>query len=341
MQFGDGAAAITVGSEDLLARFVGHASSTIDFVDHFRGEGEEFDYQWEERWIRDEGLTKLVPSVVKEAIASAGLKGEDIDHFIMPCLFPRIDQKIAKLSGIDPEKVKDNLAAGCGETGAAHVLVMLVHCLEQAKPGDRIAFCAFGQGVEAIVVEVTEAISAYTSPKGITGSLADRKEETSYMKWLAFNGLVEFEKGMRAEKDAKTALTVTYRKRDMLFGLTGGKCSTCGTAQFPRTRICVNPNCGAVDTQEPYSFADQTGKILSWSADYLTYSMEPPNHYGMITFEDGGRFMADITDVDLGTIDSGTEVRMVFRIKDIDEKRGFRRYFWKAVPRQQSQQAAE
>jgi hypothetical protein len=25
-------------------------------------------------------------------------------------------------------------------------------------------------------------------------------------------------------------------------------------------------------------------------------------------------------------------VRMAFRIKDFDEKRGFRRYFWKAVP---------
>jgi uncharacterized OB-fold protein len=52
----------------------------------------------------------------------------------------------------------------------------------------------------------------------------------------------------------------------------------------------------------------------------------------MVTFEEGGRFLSDITDVDIGTIDSGTQVRMVFRIKDFDEKRGFRRYFWKAAP---------
>ena len=44
------------------------------------------------------------------------------------------------------------------------------------------------------------------------------------------------------------------------------------------------------------------------------------------------RFLSDITDVDIGTIDSGTQVRMVFRIKDFDDKRGFRRYFWKAAP---------
>ena len=95
------------------------------------------------------------------------------------------------------------------------------------------------------------------------------------MKWLAFNGLIEMEKGMRAEKDNKTALTVTYRKRDMLFGLVGGKCEKCGTVQFPRTRICVNPNCRAVDEQKPFSFAELQGKILSWSADYLTYSPRP------------------------------------------------------------------
>ena len=46
----------------------------------------------------------------------------------------------------------------------------------------------------------------------------------------------------------------------------------------------------------------------------------------------GGRLMADITDVDQGRIDSGTKVRMSFRVKDRDEKRGFVRYFWKAVP---------
>ena len=78
--------------------------------------------------------------------------------------------------------------------------------------------------------------------------------------------------------------------------------------------------------------AEITGTVLSWSTDFLTYSMDPPNHYGMITFADGGRFMADIGDVEQGQVDSGMKVRMAFRIKDFDDKRGFRRYFWKAVP---------
>ncbi|HAH11192.1 MAG TPA: 3-hydroxy-3-methylglutaryl CoA synthase, partial [Alphaproteobacteria bacterium] len=252
--------------------------------------------------------------------------------FILPCPFPKLDQQIAKACGIAPERTRDNLASTVGECGTAHALIMLAQALEEAKPGEIILAAQFGQGCDVALFAVTEQIAQFKPQRGVKGWLARRKEESNYMKWLAFNGLIELEKGMRAEKDNKTALTVTYRKRDMLLGLVGGKCTTCGTAQFPRTRICVNPNCRAVDTQEPYSFAEQTATILSWSADFLTYSQDPPQHYGMITFQDGGRFMTDFTDVDVGTIDSGSQMRMAFRIKDFDEKRGFRRYFWKAQP---------
>ena len=331
-QFGDGGAAFVVSTSDVAARFIGSYSTSVDFVDHVRGEGEEYDYNWEERWIRDEGYTRIVPRTVKGLLDKTGTKSSDIDHFILPCLFAKLDQQLAQKCGIDPTRVRDNLAATVGECGTAHALIMLAHTLEEAKPGQKILVAAFGQGCDAVLFEVGAGIAGVQPRRGVKGSIARRKEETNYMKWLAFNGLLEMEKGMRAEKDNKTALTVTYRKRDMLFGLVGGKCEKCGTAQFPRTRICVNPNCKAVDQQKPFSFAELEGKVLSWSADYLTYSQDPPQHYGMVTFEEGGRFLADFTDVDVGSVDAGTKMRMVFRVKDFDERRGFRRYFWKAAP---------
>jgi 3-hydroxy-3-methylglutaryl CoA synthase len=281
LAFGDGAAAVAVGSEKVIAKLVGSASFTVDFVDHFRSEGEDYDYNWEERWIRDEGYSKIVPTTVRRALESSGVAAAGIDHFIMPCPFAKLDATIAKACGIGPDKVRDNLASNVGDTGAAHPLVMLVHALEQAKPGDKILLAVFAQGCDVLIFEATDALADLPKRSGITGSIARRKEETNYMKFLAFNGLVELEKGMRAEQDKKTALTTQYRRRDMLFGLTGGKCSKCGTAQFPRSRMCVNPNCKAVDTQEPYCFAELPAKILSWSADFLTYSMDPPNHYGI------------------------------------------------------------
>jgi 3-hydroxy-3-methylglutaryl CoA synthase len=332
LAFGDGGAAVMLGSENAIARFLGSHSVTVDFVDHFRAAGEDFDYGWEERWIRDEGYTKIVPAAIRGLLEKAGTDGADIGHFILPCPFARVDHQIAARCGIDGSKVRDNLAGRVGDTGAAHALLMLAHVLEEARPGEKILAAQFGQGCDVVLFEATGQIGSFRKSGGVNGALARGRGETNYLKYLAFNGLIDLEKGMRAEVDRKTALSVLYRKADMLTGLVGGKCRICGTAQFPRTRVCVNPNCHATDSQDPYSFAESEGTILSWSADFLTYSIAPPNHYGMITFAEGGRLMADITDVEQGEIDSGSRVRMAFRVKDIDEKRGFRRYFWKAVP---------
>jgi len=332
LAYGDAAAAFTVGRDKVVAKFLGSHTLTLDFVDHFRGESEEFDYGWEERWIRDEGYSKIVPAVVKAILEKTKTPAADIAHFILPCPFARLDQTIAKQCGIDPTKVRDNLAANVGDTGAGHALLMFVHALEQARPGEKILVVQFAQGADALLFEVTPAILELPKRNAVSGSLARRKEETNYLKFLGFNGLIELEKGMRAEVDKRTALTVLYRKSEMLLSLVGGKCRVCGTAQYPKSRICVNPNCKAVDSQDDYGFSEQPGTVLSWSADFLTSSMDPPSHYGMITFAEGGRLMADITDVEQGQIDTGTKVRMAFRIKDFDPKRGFVRYFWKAVP---------
>lgn len=332
LAYGDGAAAVLLAATDSVADIIGTHSVTVDFVDHFRGAGEEFDYGWEERWVRDEGYGKLVPLAIRALLEKTGVSGADIAHFVLPCPFPGLDRQLASRCGVDSGRVRDNLGGVVGDTGAAHALLMLAHALEEAGPNETILVAQFGQGCDAILLRTTSRVERLRQTSAVAGALARGKPETNYLKYLAFNGLIELEKGMRAEIDRKTALSVLYRKNDMLLGLVGGQCRVCGTAQFPRTRICVNPNCGAVDSQAPYSFAEREGTVLSWSADFLTYTMAPPNHYGMITFAEGGRLMADITDVDQGDVESGRGVRMVFRIKDFDEKRGFRRYFWKATP---------
>ena len=332
LDFGDGAAAFVISADAGVAEFLGRGSVTDDFVDHFRGADSEFDYQWEERWIRDEGIVKLVPPAIRRALEVSDLSTSDITHFCFPSTFAGMAASLAKTVGIAPEAVRDNLALTLGEAGCAHGPLMLAHALEQAKPGEVILVAQFGQGAEALVFRVGDGVEGGRPARGVTGALADRKDEDNYLKFLTFNGLVEWDKGMRAEKDNKTALTTLYRNQDQILGLVGGRCRETGVVQFPRTRISVAPNNPAVDTQEPYRFAERKASVLSYSADFLTFSMSPPNHYGMIVFEGGGRIMMDITDVEQGEVDSGLPVKMVFRIKDIDEKRGFVRYFWKAAP---------
>jgi hydroxymethylglutaryl-CoA synthase len=326
LQTGDGAAALLVGTGPVVARLIGHASRTVDFVDHFRGEGFEFDYTWEERWVRDEGYNKIVPAVLADLFRAAGAKPGEIAHFAMPCVLPRVAAGIAKKAGMPDGAVRDNLHAVCGETGAAHPLVMLVHALERAKAGDKILVVGFGQGCDALLFEATEQLPKLAPRLGVNGHLARRKEETNYAKFLAFNDLVAIERGLRADIDKQTPLSSLYRNRRMLTGLIGGQCRKCN--------VCVNPNCNAFHTQDDHAFADTPAKVQSYTADRLTYSPDPPHYYGMIVFDEGGRLMIDFTDCDGAGVDVAAPMRMMFRIKEYDPARGFTRYFWKAAPAQ-------
>ena len=250
MWFGDGAASLLLGDQDLIAEFRGAHSISCDFVSHYRAAGRAFDYTWEERWMRDEGYAKIIPQAVNGLLDKLGTTIDEIDRLIYPCFIQREHANIARTLGAPPAKVADNMHAVCGETGAAHPLVMLVNALHDAQPGERILVAGFGQGCDALCFQVTDRIRQLAPRSGIRGSLEHKKPTQNYVKYLKFRDLIETESGIRAEAPDQTALTTLWRNRAMILGLVGGRCTACGTAQFPKTEICVNPDCTAVATQE-------------------------------------------------------------------------------------------
>jgi 3-hydroxy-3-methylglutaryl CoA synthase/NAD(P)-dependent dehydrogenase (short-subunit alcohol dehydrogenase family)/putative sterol carrier protein len=332
MWFGDGAASVLVGDQDVIAEFGGSYTVTHDFVDHYRGASKEMDYMWEERWVRTLGYSKIIPEAVNGLFEKLSISMDDVDRFVFPCFFKAEHSKIAKTLGATPEKVMDNMHDVCGETGAAHPLVMLVRALEEAQPGDRILAAGFGQGCDAMYFTVTDAIRDLPPRRGINGSLSNKKTTDNYMKFLKFRGLIQTEMGIRAEAPTQTAMTVLWRKRDMLLGMVGGKCTECGTPQFPRSSMCVNPECEVVNSQEPYEFAGIPAKVKTFTGDMLAVSVDPPHIYGMVEFEGGGRYMADFSDCELSDVYVGQPVAITFRRRYMDVQRGFSGYFWKAVP---------
>ena len=332
MWFGDGAAALTLGDADVIAAFKGAHTLSCDFVDHYRGTRNKYDYVWEERWNRDEGYGKILPQVIGELLAKLNLTMADIQHVVYPCFFKADHRKLAKKLGVAKEALVDNLHEVCGECGAAHSLLMLVAALEKAKPGDKILVAGYGQGANALLFEATDKIAALAPRNGLSGSLANKKTIDNYAKWLKFRDLISVEMGIRAEAPTQTATTVLYRKNPMIMGLVGGKCRVCGTPQFPKADICVNPSCGAHGSQDDYEFADRTAKVKTFTGDMLAVSVDPPAIYGMVQFDGGGRMMADFTDCELSDIKVGLPVCMAFKRKVEDRQRGFVNYFWKAVP---------
>jgi 3-hydroxy-3-methylglutaryl CoA synthase/NAD(P)-dependent dehydrogenase (short-subunit alcohol dehydrogenase family)/putative sterol carrier protein len=333
MWFGDGAASLLVGDRDVIAEFVGSYSVSYDFVDHYRAAGRRFDYMWEERWLREEGYGKIIPEAVNGLLGKLNISMKDVDRLAFPCFFKAEHKALARKLGAEPEKVIDNMHEVCGETGAAHPLVMLVSALEQAKPGDGILVAGFGQGCDALFFRVTDGITRLSPRLGVRGSLENRKTIDNYMKFLKFRNLIDPEMGIRAEAPKQTAMTTLWRKRKMITGLVGGICRDCGTPQYPKMDICVNPGCGHVQTQDDYEFADRPAKVMTFTGDLLAVSVDPPAIYGMIQFDEGGRFMADFTDCELNDLKVGMPVRLSFRRKMTDNERGFAGYFWKAVPR--------
>jgi uncharacterized OB-fold protein len=329
---GDASACFLVGPDDGIARLTGSHSISADFVDHFRMAGADFDYGWESRWVRDEGYAKLAGAAIKGALKAHKVEASEIAHFIAAIPAKGAAAGLAKTAGIPAQAVCDDLFAVAGHAGAAHPLLMLAHALEDAKPGDKLLVLGFGQGADILLFEATGAIASHLAGAGVSASLARAAKEHNYLKYLAFAGHLQLELGKRAEYEQKPVLTALYRNRKTVLGLVGGRCTRTGTIQFPRSEISVNQNEAAVGTQEDYPLADRAATVLTYTADNLTYTPDPPSYYGMIEFAGGGRMMAEFTDAGPDSIFVGAPLRMMFRIKATDDRSGFIKYFWKAVP---------
>lgn len=330
--FGDAAAAFLVGRDHVAAAFEGSYSLSYDFADHRRMEGERFVRSWEERWIREEGYTKFVPRAIDGLLRRTGLDLKDLTKVILPPLGARDHLALAKGLGLEAGRVQDPLLGSVGFSGTAHPLLMLAAALEQAKAGDRLLVCGFGGGAQALLFRVTEAVDDLKDRTKVQTALDYKDEMDAYAKYLSFKNMLPKEAGIRGEEISPTSLSLTWREQDAVLRLVGGRCQACGTPQFPRERVCINPQCGAVDRMEPYAFSDRTGRLFNYTADHLAYSEDPPNLYGIVDFEGGGRYWFDLTDCRLESLRVGQPVRMTFRRKYRDEARSLCGYFWKATP---------
>jgi len=329
--YGDGAAAFVLADSGVVASLEGSYSVSYDFTDRWRAEDEKFVHTSEDRWIRDEGYTKFVPEVISGLLNKYGLKAADFAKVVLPCLYPREYTAIGKSLKLDPAQMQQEMLTTVGDTGTAHPLMMLVAALEEAKPGDKILVASYGYGGDAMFFVVTEEIEKVRDRRGMAKHLAAKAELTSYEKFLSFRKVLPMEKGLRGEVGF-TQMTLLWRDRKAITGLYGSRCTACGTPQYPPQRVCVNPRCGAIDQMEDYCFADKLGKLFSYTGDSLAFSVSPPEMYGLVDWDGGGRYIMDVTDTELESLSVDMPVEMTFRRRYTDEPHGIMGYFWKATP---------
>ena len=325
--FGDGAAAVLLGKDGVIAEMLGSITMTAPIMDRWRAEGDIFVRAWEDRWTLDEGYTKFVPKAAAAVLKKLNLEPKDMAKVAYYGPNGRRHGALARKLGIEEGQVQDCLFDTVGDTGAALSLMILVAALEQAKAGDKVLCVGYGNGADAFVVEVTPAIEKARDRRGIKGHLASKRPIPNFGKYLRWRELVTLEAAARPER-IPTSVSALWRDTKAVLPLYGVKCKVCGTQQYPPQRVCII--CHSKDQFEPVRLSDHKATIFTFTHDNLGASADPPNTITVVDFEGGGRGNFNMTDREPEEVQVGQEVELTFRKLYFD--RGVHNYFWKVMP---------
>ncbi len=326
--FGDGAAAVILGKDKVLAELLCSFSLADEITDSWRGAGDPFARSWEERFAQTKGYLSVVPEAISATLSKARISPKGISRVVGNGPDSRNLASAVKASGLDPARVEDHLFNIAGNTGTAMPLLVLSRTLETASPNDKILLFSYGNGADVLLFEVTPEITRYREAKmcGVSRYLARSAPLKSYEKFIKFRELIPTE---QARRDPPTASAVQiWRDRDTIFRLYGMRCKSCGARQFPPQRVCYK--CQAFDQGEPVRFANRRAALFTYTLDYLNADTDPPTVMSVINFEGGGRMYCMMTDRDPENVAIGMPLEMTFR--RIYEASGFRNYFWKCRP---------
>jgi 3-hydroxy-3-methylglutaryl CoA synthase len=327
---GDGAAALAMGSSDVIADIEGCYSIFNEFTDVWRTDADSFVRSGEGRFIGDAGYLPTMQEAISKLMKTYSLGPKDFSKIVFSASDQRQHADLATKIGFEASQVQDPLFSLIGNTGTAGALIMLVAALEEAKPGDRILFVNYGDGSDAFVLRATQAIARIQTKPMMKDRLA-RKRSIDYGTYLNWRDLIPLEAPGLPER-GEPSLASRWRERRVIASLSGVKCRKCGTPQIhpigQTVRICVE--CQSKDEFDDYKFSDKKGRLFTYSIDHLQPTKSPPGLNGVVDFDGGGRLICELTDYELDRVKIGMPVEMTFR--KLSQGEGIVNYFWKAKP---------
>lgn len=123
-----------------------------------------------------------------------------------------------------------------------------------------------------------------------------------------------------------------WRLRGARYSLTGSECASCSQLHFPPRDLCGS--CGSAE-MTPYTFSGN-GTVYSFTIVYhppAGYEFASPYALAIIELEEGPLVTAQLTDVDLDTVEIGQPVEMVTRKLKEEGEQGMIVYGYKFRPR--------
>ncbi len=326
--FGDGAAALMIGKENLVASFEGDFSICNEMMDVWRNPEDRHVKMWEGRFIIGEGFTANIKEVVTGILKKYNLTPGDISKLLLPGPDSRTCSRVAASLGFSPDKqLQDPMLSGVGHCGSAHPLLMLCQAFEEANPGDLLLMTAYADGADAFLFRATEKIKEKVYRSSMTDLFENKLMLPSYGRFLSYKNLVEPQPGEPFR--LLPSASVSFRERDSALRCYGSRCKKCGLVTYPIQRICYN--CRSKDDYKTVRLSDKTGKIFTFTRDNIAGRSDDPVVVQTIAELEGGiRFYGLMTDCDPFLVDLDQPVRLTFR--RFYEGAGFHNYFWKLKP---------
>lgn len=326
--FGDGAAAVVVGTGDGLLAEVDHFVSISEEInDYWRNAGEPYTRHAEGRFCDEEGYLREMKLVLNKFQQVTGRKAAEFDKVVLTAQNAKLQGKIAAKFGIAPDRLVDTLLLSAGDTGAAQGLLGLVNALEHAKAGERILVLDYGNGANAFSLTVTDQIEKLAGRQQIARYLETREELDSYARFLSWRNIAAAEPGAAFKLPASTAQT--WREQNINLRLHGSVCKKCGAPLYPIARVC--DVCGSLDDYDEVRLSDHICKLYTYSVDQYAGRSDAPLIIQAVAEDPNGCHVYTImTNFSLDAVKVGMDVEFTFR--KMHELGNFPNYFWKVRP---------
>ncbi|MFP6599727.1 MAG: OB-fold domain-containing protein [Deltaproteobacteria bacterium] len=321
---GDAGAAVVISSDGDGLVPLARASVSEEFHGTWRRDSADYVQGFPGSLDAKLGYARVMPEVIGQVLKEAGAEAKDIGRAVICGPNPKLPMGLAAGLGFDVTgQLEDTLWMVAGDTGAAQPLLLLAAALEKAEPGSLLLWAVYGDGADAMLFRVGEAVAAAKPTMSVASQVEMKRPLENYGKYERFRGLVKRDYINMENSSA----SILYRDRREILELCGGKCPECGTLQFPLDRVCVS--CGYSGGLEE-TLLPRKGKVFTFYENHVFPHPDPPMIEAVVELDGGARFFGQMTDIGSGEVSIGMPVEMVFRLHHGEA--GIHNYFWKARP---------
>jgi 3-hydroxy-3-methylglutaryl CoA synthase/uncharacterized OB-fold protein len=318
-QFGDAAAAVAVGQEGVIAELVAQSSRTDDFPDEWRRDRDWYVSTVGSRYAIERGYEANVVASGLRAMEVAGVKPGDVTHVALSSPDGRSHRKAALKLGFAATQLVEPPVQDVGVTGTPMPLGLLCSSLDRAKQGEWILVIGHGDGASAFLFRVIG------QPSDHRMQLPD-DPTIEIPSYAIYRKRRDFTR--RSPEEGAIISSVIFEQEERQnVRLHAGRCSACGTVQFPPSRVCMR--CHNCDVLQDVAMA-RRGTVFTFTKDYLYVGPMQPTIMAVIELEDGARFYCQMTDADPEKVTIGMPVLLTLR--RLAEGGGMHHYYWKCRP---------